>query len=318
MLFSMALTSVLTGVTEPVEFSFMFLAPALYAIHAVLTGLSLVIMDTLNVKLGFGFSAGLFDYVLNYNKSTNPLLLFPVGAVYFTVYYGLFRVFIAKFNLATIGRGEEATAVPSVTDAAPAEPVAAIARGVAYLNALGGAANVKLVEACATRLRLELIDSSRVDERALRALGARGVVRAGGDAGLQVVVGTQADLVASEIQDAMRSDVGRADAAGDLKGRARAMLGALGGPGNVLEVGVCATRLRLSIADGALVDETALRGLGARGVVKPTANSVQVILGPPAELVADELRAALAGGPPGAVESSAVGHRNLSAPPASR
>ncbi|MCP6675208.1 PTS transporter subunit EIIC, partial [Klebsiella pneumoniae] len=83
LLFSMALTAMLTGVTEPVEFAFMFLAPALYAIHAVLTGLAMAIMQTLDVKLGFGFSAGLFDYLLNFGLATKPLLLLPVGAAYF-------------------------------------------------------------------------------------------------------------------------------------------------------------------------------------------------------------------------------------------
>src|SRR5688572_12641865 len=91
MLLSMALTSFLTGVTEPIEFAFMFLAPALYAVHAVLTGLAMVIMQVLGVHLGFGFSAGLFDYVLNYSLSTRPWLLLPVGAVYFALYYVVFR-----------------------------------------------------------------------------------------------------------------------------------------------------------------------------------------------------------------------------------
>ncbi|HZJ63435.1 MAG TPA: PTS transporter subunit EIIC, partial [Kofleriaceae bacterium] len=93
-LLSMALTSFLTGVTEPVEFAFIFLAPVLYLVHAVLTGLALVIMNVLDVKLGFGFSAGLFDYIINFNKATHPLLLLPVGAVYFVVYYGMFRFVI--------------------------------------------------------------------------------------------------------------------------------------------------------------------------------------------------------------------------------
>ena len=115
-LLSMALTSFLTGVTEPVEFAFMFLAPVLYLLHAVMTGLSLVIMDALNVKLGFGFSAGLFDYVLNYGKSTNPILMLPIGGVYAAVYYGLFRFFIARFDLKTIGREDEAAAPASETN----------------------------------------------------------------------------------------------------------------------------------------------------------------------------------------------------------
>ena len=91
---SMALTSFLTGVTEPIEFTFMFLAPLLYAVHAVLTGLAMVIMDVLGVRLGFSFSAGLFDYVLNFGQATRPWLLLPVGLGYFAVYYVAFRFFI--------------------------------------------------------------------------------------------------------------------------------------------------------------------------------------------------------------------------------
>jgi PTS system N-acetylglucosamine-specific IIC component len=212
-LLSMALTSFLTGVTEPVEFAFMFLAPVLYLIHAVLTGLSLVVMNLLDVKLGFGFSAGLFDYVLNFNKSTNPLLLLPIGAIYFAVYYGMFRYAIAKFDLKTIGRESESTAV-AVGVAIPAAQVVvrtpgsqsepATERGASYLAALGGAANVLEVEACATRLRLSLVDNARLDEAALRQLGARGVLRpAAGSA--QIIIGPLADQVAGEIQDAMRT-----------------------------------------------------------------------------------------------------------------
>ena len=107
---SIALTSLLTGVTEPIEFSFMFLAPALFAVHALLTGLAFVIMNALNVKLGFGFSAGLFDYVLNFNKATHPLLLLPVGLAYFALYYGLFRFVISWLNLKTPGREDNPVA----------------------------------------------------------------------------------------------------------------------------------------------------------------------------------------------------------------
>lgn len=201
-LLSMALTSFLTGVTEPIEFAFMFLAPALYAVHAVLTGLSLVIMDLLNVKLGFGFSAGLFDYVINFKKATNPWLLLPVGAVYFALYYGLFRVFISKFNLKTIGREDEvAVAGPAPVEARTAAPAAA--RGQSYLEALGGIANVKTCESCATRLRVEVADNGRINEAALKALGARGVVKLGAGA-VQVVIGPIADQIADEVQAAMK------------------------------------------------------------------------------------------------------------------
>src|SRR5258706_4351327 len=110
MLLSMALTSFLTGVTEPIEFSFIFLAPLLFALHAVLTGFAFVVMSLLGVKLGFGFSAGLFDYVLNFGKATRPLLLLPVGVGYFGLYYGVFRWAIVRFDLKTPGRDAEAPA----------------------------------------------------------------------------------------------------------------------------------------------------------------------------------------------------------------
>src|SRR4051794_23652440 len=104
MLLSLALTSLLTGVTEPIEFTFMFLAPLLYVVHALLTGLAMVIMNALGVKLGFSFSAGLFDYVLNFRHATRPLLLLPVGIAYFAIYYASFRFCILRFGLATPGR----------------------------------------------------------------------------------------------------------------------------------------------------------------------------------------------------------------------
>lgn len=103
LLLSVALTSLLTGVTEPIEFLFIFLAPLLFLLHAVLTGLAMVIMDALGVKLGFGFSAGLFDYVLNYGLATRPLLLLPVGAAYALIYYVTFSWCIRRFNLANSG-----------------------------------------------------------------------------------------------------------------------------------------------------------------------------------------------------------------------
>jgi PTS system N-acetylglucosamine-specific IIC component len=204
-LLSMALTSFLTGVTEPVEFAFMFLAPVLYLVHAVLTGLSLVIMNILDVKLGFGFSAGLFDYVINFNKSTHPLLLLPIGAVYFAVYYGMFRFVITRFDLKTLGREPEGTA-PATGFAVDQMPVPGpiLTRGASYLAALGGAGNVIEVEACATRLRLSLVDNARLDEAALKQLGARGVLRLSAGSA-QVIVGPLADQVAGEIQDAMKA-----------------------------------------------------------------------------------------------------------------
>ena len=212
-LMSLALTSFLTGVTEPIEFSFMFLAPALYAIHAVLTGISMVVMNVLDVKLGFGFSAGLFDYALNFTKATHPLLLIPVGAVYFVVYYVLFRVVIARFDLKTMGREDAAEA----TDTAPSLPQGLqpapqpVSRGsadatrhataVGILEALGGVGNVREVEACITRLRCVVASNAVIDEPRLRALGARGVIKPSAES-VQVVLGPTAELMADEIPHA--------------------------------------------------------------------------------------------------------------------
>lgn len=209
LLLSMALTSFLTGITEPIEFSFMFLAFPLYVLHALLTGLSLVIMNILDVKLGFTFSAGLFDYLLSYGLGRNGLYLIPVGIVYGVVYYWLFKWAIVKFNLTTPGREPEEkdqeAAPQSAPAAAPAEAPAAEAnsRGAQYLRALGGKANIKTLDACATRLRLEVADDTLVQTDALKASGARGVLKAAGGS-VQVVIGPEADLVCDEIRQLLK------------------------------------------------------------------------------------------------------------------
>jgi PTS system N-acetylglucosamine-specific IIC component len=188
----------LTGVTEPIEFTFMFLAPFLYVVHALLTGVAFIIMNALQVRLGFGFSAGLFDYVLNFNRATRPWLLFPVGALYFGLYYGLFRFSIVKLNLKTPGRDAAGTAAPTTVPTSPGE------RAVGYIAALGGAGNIVSVDACTTRLRLVVGSQDVVDTEALKSLGARGVVRPSATS-LQVVIGANADQVAGEIRDALRA-----------------------------------------------------------------------------------------------------------------
>ena len=196
LLFSMALTSFLTGVTEPIEFSFMFLAPVLYVIHAVLTGLSLAICQILGVKLGFTFSAGAIDYVLNYGLSTKGWIAIPLGIAYGAAYYGLFRFFIRKFNMATPGR-EPASADAAaesyasggfVAPAAGAAAVAAAPRAQRYIAALGGAGNLSVVDACTTRLRLTVVDPEMVSEPELKSIGARGVLKRGGNS-VQVIIG---------------------------------------------------------------------------------------------------------------------------------
>ncbi|MGB6309954.1 MAG: N-acetylglucosamine-specific PTS transporter subunit IIBC, partial [Steroidobacteraceae bacterium] len=197
LLLSLALTSFLTGVTEPVEFTFMFLAPLLYALHAFATGLAMVVMHVCGVRLGFSFSAGLFDYVLNFSHAQRPLLLVPIGAAYFGLYYGVFRFCIVRLNLATPGREAEDSEVP------PPVPATPDARARAFVTALGGAHNLIEVAACTTRLRMVLVDNKSIDEAALRRLGARGTLRQAAQ-GLQVVLGPIADQVAGQIRAALR------------------------------------------------------------------------------------------------------------------
>ena len=281
MLFSMALTSFLTGVTEPIEFSFMFLAPVLYAIHAVLTGAAMALMDAIGVHLGFGFSAGLFDYVLSFSKATRPLLLLPIGLVYFALYYGLFRFFIVRFDLKTPGRElEEATAG---TASAPVGSGAA-----AWVRALGGARNLVSVDACTTRLRLVIASQSPVDEATLKKLGARGVVRPSAES-LQVVVGPIADQLASDIRSELKAPT--SESAPSLS--VSTLLEALGGRANVRDVKLAASRLCIAVKNADAVVDSRLAELRVRGIARPAADSLHFVLGPSAGAVFQELNAIL-------------------------
>jgi PTS system N-acetylglucosamine-specific IIC component len=300
LLLSMALTAFLTGVTEPIEFSFMFLAPALFLLHAFLTGIAMVTMNLLGVKLGFGFSAGLFDYVINFGKATHPLWLLPVGAVYFALYYTVFRAAIRYFDLKTLGR-EPAGEV--IADTAPFD---ADARGPAFVAALGGAGNLRSVDACTTRLRLVVADAQKIDAPRLKGLGARGIVKPSANA-VQVVLGPIADQVAAEMRaflarggvtverasllPASPASISATASASQQDGKA--VLAALGGAANVRDVSVCSSRLRVGVARSDAVDEAALKASGARGVVK-LGSSVHVVIGPAAPQLAEALRLALA------------------------
>jgi PTS system N-acetylglucosamine-specific IIC component len=295
MLTSLALTSFLTGVTEPIEFSFMFLAPLLYMVHALLTGAAMALMHLLDVKLGFTFSAGLFDYALNFGKATHPLMLLPIGAVYAGVYYGLFRFFILRFDLKTPGREVDDESGVAAT------AVSGHGRGADFVAALGGAGNLASVDACTTRLRLIVVDQARVSEPALKALGARGVVKPS-DRALQVVLGPIADQVAGEIRAAMGALGGGAPVTKSMTkpviapaedGRAQAVIAALGGAGNVEALSTCSSRLRLLVRDNGLIDEAALAALGARGIVQLGERAVHVVLGPDAERIGAAMRAFL-------------------------
>ena len=283
LLSSMALTSFLTGITEPIEFTFIFLAPLLYALHAVLTGISMALMNGLDVRLGFGFSAGLFDYLLNFTRAQNPLLLLPVGTLYFAVYYFTFRYIIVRFDLHTPGRDAEAPAL------APGEPAAAD-EAAAFIAALGGTGNLLDIDACATRLRLRVRDQALLNETALKALGATAVMRPSADT-VQIIVGLRADQIASAMRKSSAQTGGQPAAPGRGETAlvaapahydAAALIHALGGADNVGEIETLGMRLSIGVGDAARVDEQALIAAGFRGLARIHARRVQVLLSEPA------------------------------------
>ncbi|USH02063.1 N-acetylglucosamine-specific PTS transporter subunit IIBC [Grimontia kaedaensis] len=194
-----AVTAIITGVTEPIEFAFMFVAPVLYVIHAVLTGLSLFIAASMQWFAGFTFSGGLIDFVLSFNLplAIKPYMLIVQGLCFAAIYYAVFRFAIEKFDLKTPGR----ESVDAKQQLLPVDD-----RAEAYVSALGGRSNLVSIDACITRLRLTLKDVNRIDEETLTELGALGVVKLG-DKNLQVIVGTEAELIAQAMANGHESAV---------------------------------------------------------------------------------------------------------------
>ncbi|MGP6139299.1 MULTISPECIES: N-acetylglucosamine-specific PTS transporter subunit IIBC [unclassified Jeotgalibaca] len=202
--------SFFTGVTEPLEFAFMFVAPALYLAHAVLTGISLFIAATFQWTAGFGFSAGLVDYILSFNLplANKPFMLLLQGLVFAALYYFLFRFMITKFNLLTPGRGDEVLEGESFADdstvatgtAAPVSSKEARFHQQAetILAGLGGPENVRSIDNCATRLRLEIEDMDKINEAKIKSAGVPGLNKVG-EHNLQVIVGTEVQFVADEM-----------------------------------------------------------------------------------------------------------------------
>ena len=229
LLFSAALTSILTGITEPLEFTFLFVAPFLYLIHCIFAGLAYMIMHILHVGVGMTFSGGLIDLtlfgILPGNGRTNWLMIPLVGIGYFLVYYFLFSFLIKKFDLKTPGREEDDNAevklytkadVNAKKEDGPSGEKSANADddlSMAIVHGLGGKSNIESVDCCITRLRCTVKDSKLVRDDVLKATGAAGVVKAG--AGVQVIYGPRVTLIKSNLEEYLeRSNVD--DAYGDM------------------------------------------------------------------------------------------------------
>jgi PTS system glucose-specific IIC component len=305
---SAALTSFLTGITEPIEFSFLFVAPLLYALHALLAGVAYFTCIALGIKHGMTFSHGFIDFVVLFNRSTHGLWFFALGPMWALLYYGLFRYVIRRFDLKTPGREIEADA-----DAAPA--VVGSSGGLAgeLVAAFGGRANIQSLDACITRLRVQLVDPARASPDRLKALGATGVVKYSNN--LQAIFGTRSENLKSDIEAYLRatgSDLAASTAASvvaappprssvpdaDVLRAGASIVEALGGARNIVSADPCAlTRVRVQLRDTALINEEALRRAGVAGVMRLDGGVLHLIVGPKADVLA----AAVTSRVPGAV-----------------
>ncbi|MBL4828680.1 MAG: PTS glucose transporter subunit IIBC [Aliivibrio sp.] len=187
---SAALTSFLTGITEPIEFAFLFVAPVLYAIHAVLAGVAYMLTNALGIVHGHTFSKGFIDFVVQSPRAENMLLLVGLGLVYAVVYYIIFRFVIKAMDLKTPGREDEEDSVEVVTGSELAGELVA---------AFGGKQNITNLDACITRLRVSVADVDAVNQERLKQLGAAGVVIVAG--GVQAIFGTKSDNLKTEMDE---------------------------------------------------------------------------------------------------------------------
>lgn len=212
LLFSAALTTFLTGITEPLEFTFLFVAPVLYAIHALLAGLSFMLMYMFDVHMGMTFSGGLIDFIL-YGllpgpARTNAWMVVLVGLIYMPIYYFLFKFAIEKWNLKTPGREAEDEVVKLYSKEdynkrgeGNSDKMGDNEQAAHILEALGGKENIEVLDACITRLRVNVVDPSKVDKSRLKELGAAGVLEVKG--GVQAIFGPKSDQIKTRIQNIM-------------------------------------------------------------------------------------------------------------------
>jgi PTS system glucose-specific IIC component len=305
---SAAFTAFLTGITEPIEFAFLFVAPVLYAIHAALAGLAYFTCVTLGIKHGFTFSHGLIDYIVLFPKSHGAGWLFVLGPLWAGVYYGVFSFAITRFNLLTPGREVE-TETPPEARSGGGDNFA-----LQLVRAFGGRSNILSLDACITRLRVKLGDVTKASPEKLKALGAAGVVVVGD--GIQAIFGTQSENLKTDMQEYLSSAGPEADEveaaspvnapaqAGlsppvrdpDAARKASAFIIALGGKANIVRVDACAeTRLRLVVRDKALVREATLESAGIAAVVMlDNGKTLHLLVDLNADQYAAEMRGQLA------------------------
>jgi PTS system N-acetylglucosamine-specific IIC component len=302
---SAALVSLVTGITEPLEYVFLFVAPWLYGLHALLTAVAHFVANSMGLRHGFAFSAGLIDYLLNYGLAERPNDLAILTVVFFLAYFLIFYLVIRIFNLKTIGREEQSrrsSRIDELIDAASEKDNGEVIHTRAILAALGGTENVTAVSRNGEGLQITVLDSSLAIESALITLGADTIVKPSSTSLLLTFNGDE-ELIAAEMarllldEDAeLKSDVVRAStepatvADPFTEARVRMFIDGLGYDENITGVeSIAATRLRVTVVDPLLVDEEALRAAGASGIMH-TAESIHVLVGVKAPQYAAEMK----------------------------
>lgn len=287
---SAALTSFLTGITEPIEFAFMFVAPVLYLIHAFLASSAQFVANTLDMHMGFTFSQGGIDFLI-FNAfgihAKNWWYVLIIGPIYGAIYYSVFRFVILKWNLKTPGREDE--------DVGAIQQQAS-GHGMAHdlVVAFGGAANIKSLDACITRLRISVADASKVNQAALKALGAAGVMQVGNN--MQAIFGTRSENLKTDMSEYLKAGgIGleapsnkapKAIPMGSVSISNPALLSALGGLANISEVAsIAATRIRVVLKDAQQLNEAAALAAGVAAVAKLDGNVLHLIVGDPATVL---------------------------------
>ena len=297
---SAALTSFLTGITEPIEFAFMFVAPLLYAMHALLAGLAYFVAVELGIRHGTTFSHGLIDYIVLFPNSTRGLWFLWLGPLWAAMYFALFRTMILKRDLKTPGREvEDSTELPYETAHAERAAGTSVAThgslAAQLVAAFGGPDNIRNLDACITRLRVDLHDVSRASAAALKALGASGVMQVGN--GMQAIFGTRSEnlktdmeeymsampLVAARVPEVASAAIADTPAVVITDGhrtRAAAITAGLGGIDNITESeAVALTRIRVVLHDPSRLNESTLTAAGVRGVMHVDGGVVHLIVG---------------------------------------
>ncbi len=284
---SAAFTSFLTGITEPIEFAFLFVAPVLYVIHALLAGSAFVLTNLFGIVHGTSFSHGFIDYVVLFANSEKGLLIPVFGLAYAAIYYTVFRVVITKLNLKTPGREDEAQVAQTAA-------VDADDRVGEIVMAFGGGENIATLDNCITRLRIEVKDIDAVDSDRIKALGASAVIKMGN--GVQAIFGLEADTLRTKMEEYLASGaqpkakpvapatsvaapVNATVTAAD-QSLAASLIEQLGGKANIKDCLACATsRLRVELNHQVNLDEQQLRKAGVKHVMPINERVVHFLLG---------------------------------------